>query len=267
MNNLDNILNNYYKIDYTEDDRLTKDKTHLIEYITTTKYIEKYLNKDSKILEIGAGTGIYSINYAKKGYNVTAIELIEDNLKILNSKIVSNMNIKTYQGNAINLSMLEDNTYDVTLLLGPLYHLFKKEDRIKAIEEAKRVTKPNGVILIAFVLFDISMLDWGYKRGNIYNNYGENKMVNLDYTPNNKEEYIFNMDTIYSIKDLLSNINNIKIINYIATDGVGRLIKDTINNMTDEEYKNYINYHLSICERQDLIGYSGHILSIIRKER
>lgn len=264
--NLDNILNNYYKDNYIEDDRLSKDKTHLLEYITTNKYIEKYLNKDSKILEIGAGTGAYSIDYAKKGYDVTAIELIDENLKILNNKITSDTKIKTYQGNAINLDMLNDNTYDVTLLLGPLYHLFKEEDRIKAINEAKRVTKQNGIIIIAYVLYDLSMLDWGYKRGNIYENYGEGKMVKLDYTPDNKEEYIFNMDTIITVKELLSKINNIKILNYVATDGAGRLIKDTINNMNDEEYNNYVNYHLSICEREDLIGYSGHIISVIRKE-
>lgn len=42
-------------------------------------------------------------------------------------------------------------------------------------------------------------------------------------------------------------------------------MKNDINNMTKEEYDLFVKYHLSICEREDLIGYSGHILSIVEK--
>jgi len=65
MNEVEEILNNYYN-NYDEESRLIKDKAHRIEYITTTKYIEKYLKSGDKILEIGAGTGRYAINYAQK---------------------------------------------------------------------------------------------------------------------------------------------------------------------------------------------------------
>ena len=57
----------------------------------------------------------------------------------------------------------------------------------------------------------------------------------------------------------------VKEICYVATDGIGRLIRKEINEMDDKEYELYVKYHLSICEREDLIGYSGHILSIIEK--
>ena len=61
------------------------------------------------------------------------------------------------------------------------------------------------------------------------------------------------------------NSYNVKKLHYVATDGVGRTIRKDIDEMTDDEYKLYIKYHLSICEREDLIGYSGHILSIVEK--
>ena len=57
----------------------------------------------------------------------------------------------------------------------------------------------------------------------------------------------------------------IKKLHYVATDGIGRVIKNKINNMTEEEYNLFIQYHLSTCEREDLIGYSGHILAILEK--
>ena len=261
---LEEILNNYYSNDYTEDDRLIKDKTHQVEYITTLKYIDKYLKKGDRILEVGAGTGIYSLGLAKRGYQVDAIELVNDNLNILKSKITSLMNINAIQGNALDLSMYEDNTFDMTLVLGPLYHLFKDEERDKVIEEAIRVTKSGGIIYYAFILSDLTMINWGFEKGNLVPNMGI--MITDDYKVINREEYIFYLTYMSEIKKLMQEHDKQEVITYVATDGVGRVMSDKINEMSDEEYKHYINYHLSICEREDLIGYSGHVLAITKKK-
>lgn len=175
------------------------------------------------------------------------------------------MNINAIQGNALDLSMYPDNTFDVTLVLGPLYHLFKSEEEDQAIKEAIRVTKPKGKILIAFILFDLTMLTWGFQEKNIYENYGNDKPVSLDFKPNNSEKLIFNMRYFEDVKNLM-NKYDVKQLSYVATDGVGRVIRKDIDNMTDDDYKMFVDYHLSICEREDLIGYSGHILSIVEKE-
>ena len=262
---LDNVLDEFYKDGYVEDDRLTSDKMHYIEFITTTHYIDKYLKDGDRILEVGAGTGAYSLYYADKGYQVDALELVQANVDVMKSKVKDNMNINAIQGNALDLSMYEDNTFDVTLVLGPLYHLFKKDEEEKAIKEAIRVTKPNGKILIAFILFDLTMLTWGFQGKNIYENYGEDKQVSLDFKPNNSEDLIFNMRYFSEVKELMNKFD-VKKLGFVATDGVGRIMKEDINNMTDNEYKMFVNYHLSICEREDLMGYSGHILSIVEKE-
>lgn len=264
--NIDNILKKYYNADYTEDDRLTKDNTHKIEFITTVNYIDKYLKKGDKILEVGAGTGAYSLYYARLGYEVEALELSQDNLDVLNSKITPELKINSVQGNAIDLSMYKDNTFDITLVLGPLYHIFDIKERHKVIEEATRVTKPNGIIYFAFILTDITILDWGFKRNELVKNFGNDKMINEDYKVINKEEYIFYMSYLSEVKELINSHKEIETIHYVATDGAGRLIADTINEMDEETYNHYINYHLSICEREDLIGYSGHILAIAKKK-
>ena len=261
---LDEILNNHYSNDYTEDDRLIKDKTHQVEYITTLKYIDKYLKKGDRVLEVGAGTGIYSLGLAKRGYQVDAVELVNDNLNILKSKITPAMNINAIQGNALDLSMYEDNTFDMTLVLGPLYHLFKEEERDKVIEEAIRVTKSGGIIYYAFILSDLTMINWGFEKGNLVPNMGV--MITDDYKVINREEYIFYLTYMSDIKKLMQEHDKQEVLTYVATDGVGRVMSDKINEMSDEEYKHYINYHLSICERDDLIGYSGHVLAITKKK-
>lgn len=262
--NLDTILNSYYKDMYIEDERLTRDKMHYVEFITTTKYIDKYLNPGDRILEIGAGTGAYSLYYAKKGFQVDAIDLVQANVDVMKSKITDDMKINAIQGNALDLSMYEDNIFDITLSLGPLYHLFNYEEIKKAIEEAIRVTKPSGKIYFAFILFDLTMLTWGFQQKNIYDNLGTNKQVSDNFAPNNDESLIFNMRYFSEVKELMNSFD-VKKLHYVATDGVGRAIRKDIDEMTDEEYKLYIKYHLSICEREDLIGYSGHILSIVEK--
>lgn len=73
-----NKIIEYYN-NYNEDNRL-KSKTHLPEYIISMKYIKKYLTNNSKILEIGAGTGRYSIALADMGYDVTAVNLCRTTL-------------------------------------------------------------------------------------------------------------------------------------------------------------------------------------------
>lgn len=262
---IDNIVKEFYKQTYDEDERLTKDKTHQVELITTTTYIDKYLKKGDKILEVGAGTGAYSLYYARQGYEVESIELSEVNLAILKSKITPELNIKAHQGNAIDLSRYEDNTFDITLVLGPLYHVFDKEERQRVIKEAIRVTKKDGIIYYAFILTDLTMLDWGFKRNNLVPNFGNDKMVDENYKAINREEQIFYMSYLSEVENEL-NLPSISIEDYIATDGAGRLISEVINEMDEETYKHYINYHLSICNRKDLIGYSGHILAIARKK-
>lgn len=262
---IDTIVNNYYKESYIEDERLTKDNTHKVELITTTTYIDKYLKKGDKILEVGAGTGAYSLYYARQGYEVHSIELSEDNLAILKSKITPELNIKAEQGNAIDLSRYEDNTFDITLVLGPLYHVFDKQERQSVIDEAIRVTKKDGIIMYAFILTDISILDWGFRRNELINNFGNDKMVNENYKAINKPEYIFYMSYTDEVERELSK-ETISIEDYIATDGPTRLIADTVNNMDEDTYQHYINYHLSVCNRKDLIGYSGHILAIAKKK-
>lgn len=117
---------NQYLIDfynnYDEDSRLAL-KHGTVEFLTTMHYIEKYLKPSDRVLEIGAATGRYSHTLARQGYDVDAVELVEHNIEIFRKNIQSNENITITQGNAMDLSAFSDNEYDITLLLGPLYHL------------------------------------------------------------------------------------------------------------------------------------------------
>ena len=81
------IVSSFYD-DIDEDSRLDKSRHGQLEYATTMEYIHRYAKPGAKVLEIGAGTGRYSIALAKEGYNVMAVELMEGNLDVLRKKVV-----------------------------------------------------------------------------------------------------------------------------------------------------------------------------------
>ena len=121
-------LEEYYN-KFNEEKRLNS-RHGQVEFRVSMKYIHEYLEsflKDGrekseiKILDIGAGTGRYCVPLSEEGYDVSAVELVKHNLGILKSK---GSNVKAYQGNALKLKRFEAESFDVTLLFGPMYHLF-----------------------------------------------------------------------------------------------------------------------------------------------
>ena len=112
-----NYLEEYYN-KYDEEGRLLS-RHGQVEYLTTMRYIEECLEgvSDPGILEVGAGTGRYSVTLARQGLRVTAVELIAHNLEILKSKLNGTEPINAIQGNALDLSRFPDDSFDLTMLL------------------------------------------------------------------------------------------------------------------------------------------------------
>lgn len=259
--NRQEILNNFYNEDCTEDTRLESQHGQ-VEFLTTIKYIEEYLKPETKILEIGAGTGRYSLYYANKGYDVTAIEYVRHNVDILKSKIKDNMNIVAEQGDAVDLSRFENNTFDVTLVLGPLYHLYEDKDINKAIEEAIRVTKKDGIIAIAYLTSDSIMIDWSLMGDHLINGYPNDFDDNFKMT--RYPQGVFAPFYISEFKNIMSKFN-VELLHNVATDGFTHHVKDKIDSLSKEEFEVWMRYHLSTCEREELQGYSNHMLYICKK--
>lgn len=143
-------INKTYEI-FNEDTRLNHSKAARVEFLTTVRYIEKYLKDGDKLLDIGAGAGEYSLYFAEKGHEVSVLELSDNNIASFRRKIKAHHKIDLRQGNAVDLSCYDENSFDIVLLFGPLYHLHNEVDRQKCISEAKRVCKADGKIFFAFI--------------------------------------------------------------------------------------------------------------------
>ena len=244
---------------YDEDSRLNKSKAARVEFLTTVRYIEKYLTPGAKILDVGAGAGEYSLYFARKGYQVSALELADANIAAFRAKLTEQDAVNLVQGNALDLSRYADDSFDVVLLFGPLYHLHEENDKRQCIEEAKRVCKPGGKIFFAFISNDIVILTMQQAHADyLLEGAYDKETFKLDDFP-----FVFH--TVERCRELLKD-SGIRVCHEVASDGLSELLQDLINGMDEESYKQYLRYHFYICEKPECLGMSNHLLFVGEKE-
>lgn len=261
MTENEQVLINYYN-KFNEDKRL-KTKHARVEYQTALYYIHKYLNnRDSTIIDVGAGTGAYSLELFDEGYDVTAVELVKHNFRRMQLK---NPKLKAYQGNALDLSKFHDNSYDMALLFGPMYHLMDRKEQLKALLEAKRVVKPNGLIMISYCMNEYAIITHGFKDGFIKESLSHKECDN-NYHVLSKDNDLYHYMRLEDIDELKEKAG-LERINIIAQDGAAEYLKREINSMDEETFSYFMDYHLHTCERKELLGASRHVLDILVKKK
>lgn len=257
------IMTEYYG-SYDEDNRL-RSRHGSVEFLTTMRYVEKYLRPRMRVLEIGAATGRYSHTLARQGYRVDAVELVQHNIDIFKANTLPGENVRIFRGNAKNLDMLGDNTYDVTLLLGPMYHLFTVPEQLEALSEAIRVTKKGGVIFAAYCGNEATMVQYCFGRGMIREQRYKDLIDPVTFKASSDPAELFQLYRKEDIDKLMA-VFPVKRLHYVGTDMATNYMRQTIDEMDDELFDLYLRYHFAICERGDLVGASHHILDIFRKD-
>lgn len=255
--NEENLINYYNK--FNEDKRLNS-RHGQVEYITSMKYIHKYLKKmkNPKILDIGAGCGRYSIALANEGYDVTAIELVKHNLRVIEQK---SDKVHVYQGNAIDLSKFKDESFDLVLLFGPMYHLCNFNDQVKALLEAKRVMKKNGILMVAYCMNDYCVITHGFKDFHILEC---SDQLDKDFHCISNDNDLYHVVRMEDI-NVLNKKAKLKRIQIISPDGPANYMRKILNKMDENTFNKFLEYHFATCERSDLIGAAAHTLDILKK--
>lgn len=248
---------------YDEDGRL-RSKHGMVEFLTTMRYIKKYLRPGMRILEIGAATGRYSHALAQQDYRVDAVELIQHNIEIFREKTLPGESVTIRQGNAKDLHFIEDETYDLTLLLGPMYHLFTVEEQLQALSEALRVTKKDGILMTAYCGNDATMVQYCFGRGMLKEEKYQKLVDPVTFKASSDPAELFELYRREDIDALMARFETQR-LHYVGTDMATNYMRATIDEMDDAFFEMYLSYHYVICERADMVGTSHHILDIHRK--
>jgi S-adenosylmethionine-dependent methyltransferase len=127
---------------------------HQLEYDLTWRYLDAYLPSQGNILEVGAATGRYTLELAKRGYTLTAVDLSAALIEKCRQRLKDEgleRQVRLVIADARNLREVTEKRFDAVLLMGPLYHLIEKADRTLALKEAFDRLRAGGIIFSSFI--------------------------------------------------------------------------------------------------------------------
>jgi len=241
-----------------------------LEGIRTKEIIDRYLQNDTmEILDIGGGAGYYSFWLQEKGHQVTLVDLSPTNISLA-KKHSETSGIPLHKmeiGDATSLSFA-NNQFDLVLLLGPLYHLTDRKERITALAEAKRVLKPGGLLLSAVISRYASLCD-GFQRDLVFDDQFFNLLtddlrtgIHLNETDN--QEY-FTTAYFHTANEIVEEIgvSGLKFERLIAIESFGWIVKNFSEKVKDSFYMDKLLEAIRIVEtNEDLVAMSPHIMAV-----
>ena len=248
-------IKRYYE-NYDEEGRLFRDKAHLPEWLTTIRYFDRLFAPGSRILDACAGTGRYSFYLADKGHKVTACDLVEHHVSVIKSKPNSDILDKITTCNVLDLSRFQENSFDVVLCMGAMYHLSTDDDKTKAITECARVCKAGGLIVLSYLNY-FSVVAAEVQKG----------LADLDDVLaafEDDSDCLWKATTPTKMEKYVSNAG-LDVLHNIGADGLSFVLAEKVNAATDEAFDKWMEYIYKHCEEPSIVGYSMHGLLIGRK--
>ncbi len=255
---LTDIEKHYNK--HPEDLRLLR-RHGMVEFETTMHHLRRFLRPGHYVLDIGAGTGRYTSALMKEGYKVKAVELVRRNIEVFLKREPS---ADVVQGDARDMPFIPTASADVTLLLGPLYHIIGDEGKLAALNEAKRVTKPGGVIFAAYLMNEYSILSYCFDEERI-GGLLRRGVVDGDFHIQAQEGELYDYVRTEDI-DRLNEKSGLRRVTIFSPDGAADYMRTRLNRMSEETFSLFMEYQKSISERPDLIGAGSHVVDVLTSQ-
>ncbi|HYY92322.1 MAG TPA: methyltransferase domain-containing protein [Candidatus Dormibacteraeota bacterium] len=268
---MDEIEAFYDRNAQNEWDRLDRHRTELA---ITLKAFKEYMPQPPvDVLDIGGGPGRYSISLAERGYKVTLLDLSKRCLEFAREKALkSGVVLADYRhGTALDLGAFVDDSFEVVLLMGPLYHLLDEDRRRRAIREARRVLKPNGLVF-ASVITRYAPFRWAAKNDPEWLEQVGRLLEtgvwrpSLDGTPSGAR--VGFTDSYFAdpveIRQLMES-EKFETLNLIACEGIISLIEEKINALDGRAFDAWIELNYRLSKDPAIHGGAEHLLYIGRK--
>lgn len=256
-----------------EKDRLYQGYFQL-ERVRSQEIILRYLTrkKNLRILDIGGGCGYYSFWLRKLGHKIYLVDLVEKNIQI--AKDAANkkkLNLECIETGDARSLRFKDGYFDAVLMMGPLYHLTNKKDRLKALREARRVLHKEGVFFGAAISKFAWMLDSFYYG--LIQDPDCVKIMNRDLLNGQHRNYTkkFNYFTTAFLtlpEGLLKEVKQagFKSVEVLAIEAFGAHLPGFNKNWHNPKFVKLLLRTLDKVEKDSsLLGMSNHIMAVARK--
>ncbi len=240
------------------------------EFLITCRFIDRYIKSGHKILDIGGGPGRYSLYLANKGCDVVLFDLSDENVKFaLKCAEEQNVNLKGVVGDARTVDEGFKEKFDHILLMGPMYHLLEEHDRVKAINAALKLLKSGGTIFISFINMIAGIIYAMKCDPEIIASTDESELEYYKAFINNGDfsgqaftkAYFINQDEILPFMERFS----LEKLHFIGQESITSPCEDNIMSKSKEIVEHWLDFCEKICEREDLLSWSEHLMYIGRK--
>ncbi len=248
---------NYY-LKYDEEKRVKQDRAHTVEFLFSMKTIEKYITSESSIIDIGCGTGNYSMALAPLCHDILATDLMDNLLTILEAKIKKDgiSNISCLCANVLDIPQHINKKFDVVLCMGPLYHLNDTTSRQHCYEIMKQLLKPNGTIIFTYLTTNAPFS--GVLKGKF--------AADTFFKQCQKETYyqgaFYFTSPDYMTREITDN--GFEILEHLATDPICCFCSAEVNAMPEESYHVFINTLLQNKTMPAILRLSAHNMIVAR---
>ncbi len=255
---------------YDERSRLAR---HSLELLRSREILSRYLPKPpARILDIGGATGSYSFWLAELGYEVSLVDLTPRHIEqAREADATAKAKLSSIEvGDALGLTF-PDEAFDLVLLMGPIYHLQERADRVRALREAARVAKPGSVIAVAAISRFAATLD-GFKYDlaldPAYRKIADRSLATGNHVNDSGNSGYFTTARFHRAAELRAEIEEagLRAEKVLPVEGFAHMILDVEEKLEDEAYRGYLLGLLRDTEEEEsLIGISSHLLAIARR--
>lgn len=237
---------------------------YMMEFHYTKKFISKYITRNSIVAEIGCGTGYYGMYLSDKCNQYLGIDIVPGNINVFREKIKNNnlTNVKAEVGDAIDLNSLNDNSFDVVLVFGPMYHLPPSEQHF-VYEESKRICKNGGILVFAYTnKIGVYMRALNQKYQNIY----PNKQSNISVLEKGEDDtrndiYFFTMPEEI---EKTAEEHGLNIIKNVGVDFT--FCQTQTDEITQEQAEAWKELYDYMSNYESCTAFSNHALLFCKKQ-
>jgi 8-oxo-dGTP pyrophosphatase MutT (NUDIX family)/ubiquinone/menaquinone biosynthesis C-methylase UbiE len=252
-----------------EEDRISSGLGQL-ELLRVEEVLGRHLpSPPADVLDVGGGTGVHAAWLVERGFGVHIVDITERHVELANRQLGA-IGVSAELGDARSLPV-DDDSMDVVLVFGPLYHLIERADRITALREAHRVVRPGGLVAVAAISRFASLFD-SLARGFLFDEafvpIVERDLAEGQHRNPEERPHWFTTAFLHHPGELRDEIaqSGLQLTEHVGLEGLAGWLPGLADQWEDPAGRDRILWSARMVESEPAtLGLSGHLLAVTRK--